>query len=82
VLINDTSNTNALKAFRVVGHGDTFLMFDPPTLANGKMTLSWDSTGTLQESTDLETWTDSPVQTNPQQVDVGGTMKFYRLSRP
>jgi hypothetical protein len=79
VLINDPANTNALKAFRVVGHGDTFLMFRPPTLANGRMTLSWDSTGTLQESTDLTNWSNSPVQTNPQQVDVTGTTKFYRL---
>ena len=81
VLINDSTNPNSLKAFRVVGHGDVFLMFNPPTHANGKVTISWSSTGLLQEATTLGNWSTSPVQTNPQQVDATGTMKFYRLLR-
>lgn len=82
VLINDSSNPNSLKAFRVVTHGDPLLSFNAPSYANGKMTISWPGSATLQETTALGgSWSDSPVQSNPQQVDVAGTMKFYRLVR-
>lgn len=81
VLINDSSNPNSLKAFRVVGHGDPVLSFNQPTIANGRMTISWQGgTGTLQEATAVTGgWSNSPAQTNPQQVDLTGRMKFYRL---
>lgn len=82
VLINDLSNPNSLKAFRTVTHGDPFLSFNAPSYANGKMTISWPGSATLQETTALGgNWSNSPVQSNPQQVDVTGTMKFYRLLR-
>ena len=82
VLINDSSNANSLKAFRAVDSSGATLTFNAPTHANGKMTISWEGgTGTLQEATTLGNWSSAAVQTNPQQVDVTGAMKFYRLTQ-
>ncbi|HTI70428.1 MAG TPA: LamG-like jellyroll fold domain-containing protein [Candidatus Limnocylindria bacterium] len=55
--------------------------FNLPTLAGGNVTLTWSGTGTLEESTDLATWT--PVAGNPASgysVAVStASQKFYRL---
>ncbi|MDB6041209.1 MAG: hypothetical protein JWM99_5050, partial [Verrucomicrobiales bacterium] len=57
------------------------LKFDAPTLTAGKVTITWSGTGTLQESTDLVTWT--PVAGNPASgfsvTPAAGAHKFYRL---
>jgi hypothetical protein len=53
--------------------------FNPPTMANGQITLSWDGGGTLEESTDWVTWTTSANQGNPQTVTPSGMMKVYRI---
>lgn len=57
--------------------------FGDVTLANGQVTISWTGSGTLQESTDLRTWT--PVAgspTSPYSTSVSGAdMKFYRLAQ-
>ena len=55
--------------------------FNPPTISAGRITITWTSPGTLQESTDLSAW--SIVSGNPAsgfQVTPGpGEHKFYRL---
>lgn len=55
--------------------------FNPPTLADGQITISWTGEGTLQESGSVTgPWIDSPNQNNPQTVPAVGT-KFFRLRR-
>jgi hypothetical protein len=78
VLINDVSNPNSLKAFRA--RTGVTLSFNSPTLTNGKMNISWQGTGILEETTTLPgDWSTSPSQANPQSIDVTGSMKFFRL---
>jgi hypothetical protein len=80
ILLNDASNAAALKTFRARTAGGASLSFNAPTLANGKINISWQGAGTLEETTALPGgWTTSPSQANPQAVDVTGAMKFYRL---
>jgi hypothetical protein len=80
VLINDTTNPNSLKAFRARSGGGATLSFNAPAYANGKITIAWQGTGTLEETTALGTsWSTSPSQTNPQTIDTSGAMKFFRL---
>jgi hypothetical protein len=83
-LVNGTQ-TGSLKAFRTrtvpepeipVGGDATF---NPPTITGGQVNLSWDGTGTLQESTDLINWSNSASQANPQTVAPEGTIKAYRI---
>ena len=47
ILINDTSNTNALLAFRARSVPSQIL-FDPPKLSGNTVVISWHGTGTLQ----------------------------------
>ncbi|HEY6228813.1 MAG TPA: PA domain-containing protein [Verrucomicrobiae bacterium] len=83
VLINDTSNPNVLRAFRALVHGDPNIAFNVPSFANGKITLSWQGTATLEEATSVAgPWSTAASQTNPQSVDAAGAMKFYRLKQP
>ena len=55
--------------------------FNPPTLTAGQVTLTWTGIGSLQESTNLQSWADVPG--NPPSgyvVTPGpGENKFYRL---
>ena len=82
VLINDTSNPNALRTFRArtsVGAP----VFASPALVGGQMRISWSGSGTLQEAPSLTgPWTTAPSQANPQNVTPSGTMKFYRIRQP
>jgi hypothetical protein len=82
VLINDTSNPNALRTFRA----RTFSplpVFDSPSLVGGQMRISWSGSGTLQEAPALTgPWSAAASQANPQSVAPSGTMKFYRISQP
>ncbi len=59
------------------------LRFNAPTISSGQVSFTWSGTGTLQQSTDLKTWT--AVAGNPPSgftVATGaGTAKFYRLVR-
>jgi hypothetical protein len=86
-LVNGTQ-TGSISAFRTrtvpepeipVGGEATF---DPPTISDGQVTLSWEGSGTLQETTDLINWTDSTNQANPQTVTPEGVFKAYRISTP
>ena len=82
ILVNDTSNPNALLAFRartVV----TLPVMNPPVLANGQVTISWTGAGTLQEATAVTgSWNPAPSQNNPQTVPTTGAGKFYRIQQP
>jgi len=82
ILVNDSSNTNALMAFRarkVVVKP----MLNPPTLSGGLVVISWTGGGTLQEATSVNgQWQPSPSQNNPQSVQVTGNLKFYRVRFP
>jgi len=82
VLINDTSNPNALRTFRA----RTFApppVFARPTLVGGQVRISWSGSGTLQEAPSLTgPWTTATSQANPQNVTPTGTMKFYRIRNP
>jgi hypothetical protein len=79
------TQTGSLSAFRTRTVPEPELptggeaTFNLPTLADGQVTLSWEGSGTLQESTNLVDWTDSPDQSNPQTVAPEGTIKAYRI---
>jgi hypothetical protein len=82
VLINDTSNPNALRAFRA-RTSTTAPVFAVPTLVGGQVRISWTGSGTLQEAPAITgPWTTAASQTNPQNVTPTGTMKFYRIRNP
>ncbi len=81
--------TGAVPAFRTrtVPEPDiptsTEATFEAPTLSGGAVTLNWTGTGTLQESSDLTTWTDvSPQPTGGTYTvtpDAANPDKFYRI---
>jgi hypothetical protein len=56
--------------------------FDPPTISDGTVTLSWTGAGTLEETTNLIDWTTSADQSNPQTVTPDGVFKAYRILVP
>jgi hypothetical protein len=82
ILVNDTSNANALRTFRA----RTFVqqpVFSAPTLAGGQVTLSWTGSGTLEETTSLPpSWGPAANQNNPQTVAATNNHKFYRIRQP
>jgi len=80
ILVNDTTNPNALLAFRA-RTVSTLPRFNPPTVAGGRIIISWTGGGVLQEATSLGNWTDSADQSNPQSVQPSGSGKFYRIRR-
>jgi hypothetical protein len=55
--------------------------FNPPMLAGTQLTISWTGAGTLQESTNLTTWTAVPGNpSSPYHVTVTtAPRKFYRV---
>jgi hypothetical protein len=82
VLINDTSNPNALRAFRA-RTVSLRPVFASPTLVGGQIRLSWSGSGTLEEAPSIiGPWTTAASQTNPQNVTPSGAMKFYRIKQP
>jgi hypothetical protein len=82
VLINDTSNANALRTFRARS-STARPVFAAPTLLGGQVQISWTGAGTLQEALSVTgQWTTAASQANPQNVTPGGIMKFYRITQP
>ena len=84
ILVNDSSNTNALLAFRArtvpVGVKPVLNL---PTRSGGALVISWTGTGTLEEATSVTgPWQTSPSQNNPQNVTVTGSFKLYRVRSP
>lgn len=49
------------------------------SLSSGQLSLQWFGSGTLQESTNLSTWTDLPGATSPYSTAPTVARKFYRL---
>jgi hypothetical protein len=83
ILINDSSNTNALLAFRARTAATPPLAMNPPTLSNGQISISWTGSGTLQEATSVSgPWQASSSQANPQTVPTTSGSKFYRVKSP
>ena len=79
VLVNDTSNPDALLAFRA-RTGGTAITFNPPTLSAQGLTISWTGSGTLEEADSVAgPWKASASQSNPQTVPTNETAKFYRI---
>jgi len=82
ILINDRTNPNAIRAYYdVVPLQQVALSITGPV--DGKVTISWTGTGTLEEATSLTApigWTAAASQANPQTVEATGT-KFYRIRR-
>jgi hypothetical protein len=82
ILVNDTSNTNALMAFRV-RTAVTKPVLNPPTISGGLVVISWTGGGTLQEATSvLGPWQASSSQSNPQSIAATGNLKLYRIRLP
>jgi hypothetical protein len=55
-----------------------------PTLADGKVSVSWTGGGVLQESIDLKSWTNVPGNpASPFVITLGAdsASKFYRVAR-
>ena len=78
VLLNgDAAGT--VKAYATV---TTPAVFGAPVLKNGQLTITWTGTGVLQESSDLQHWTDVPGQpTSPYTAPVGTAPggKYYSI---
>ena len=83
ILINDTSNTNALLAFSATQQVSTPPVLNIPALSAGQITISWTGTGTLQEATSVSgPYQASTNQNNPQTITATGGQKFYRIQAP
>jgi hypothetical protein len=52
------------------------------TSAPGALTLEWFGTGTLQETSDLNGWTNVPNATSPYTAPIGPTSRFFRVNQP
>jgi hypothetical protein len=83
VLLNDSSNTNALMTFRARTAAQPVLKMSIGPVLGGSITISWTGTGTLQESTSVNGgWGTSASQLNPQTIPALPGSKFYRLKGP
>jgi hypothetical protein len=79
VLVNDTSDSEALRAYRARNAGSAPTL-NSPTAADGSVTIGWTGVGLLEEATAVNgPWYLSPVQNNPQTLPATGLMKFYRV---
>lgn len=81
-------NENGLKLFDALvawvlefdppSTGLSVFKFNPLTLQNGRVTISWKGTATLQEASTVQgPWRDATNQSNPQTAAAVGT-KFFR----
>jgi hypothetical protein len=78
ILVNDTSNPDALRTFRARSNPTPVL--NAPTFSAGNVTISWTGAGTLEEAIAVTgPWADSANQNNPQSMPATGTGKFYRI---
>jgi len=79
ILVNDTSNPDALLAFGARNAG-ALPVLKPLKVSGGNVTISWTGVGTLEEATLVRgPWCPSPNQNNPQTAPVTGGKKFYRI---
>ncbi len=78
ILVNDTTNPDALRAFRA--RSNPTPVMNAPTLSGGNITISWTGAGTLEEALAVTgPWSDSSNQNNPQSVPAAGARKFFRV---
>jgi hypothetical protein len=85
VLINDTSNPTALKAYRAAGAGT------PPqnaptitavTLAGGNIKITWTGGSTLQAAPEAAgPWADIPGAASPATIPATKSREFYRIKQ-
>jgi hypothetical protein len=84
VLLNDPSDSSALKAFRSRTAVVVQPKFNAPVLNGQNLTLSWTGTGTLEVgASPTGPWVAAPSQANPQVVTVeaAATAKLYRIKQ-
>jgi hypothetical protein len=83
ILLNDTTNPDALRAFRARTAAVQLPVMNPPTFSAGEVSISWTGAGTLEEADSLPgSWRVSSSQANPQKVQPTGRMKFFRIRQP
>jgi sugar lactone lactonase YvrE len=82
---------NAPKAKQVTASQVAFITitsvtFSPLTInlsqAGRNLTLQWFGTGSLQNSSDLENWSDVTGATSPYATTIGDINQFFRISQP
>jgi hypothetical protein len=82
-LVNDRSTPGSVLLYRSASAPVTGGTFNPVTVAaDGKVTISWTGTGTLQQTTDLVNWTDVTPQPTGNSYTVSpatASHAFYRL---
>lgn len=82
VLVNDSNDPEAIRAYRARTEIVAPPKFNAPTLANGNLTLSWTGSGVLQEAPGANgAWIPSANQSNPQSVPATGAGRFFRVVR-
>lgn len=81
-LVNGTQ-TGSIKAFRTRTVAEPTLPATSTSLTvtrtGGNITVAWVGSGTVQESTDLKTWTDAANSANPFTTSATQGAKFYRV---
>jgi len=79
ILLNDPSNTDALRAFRARNAG-ALPVLNAPAVSGTTVNISWTGVGMLEDATSVRgPWGASPNQNNPQPVPPTQGTKFYRI---
>jgi len=79
ILINDTSNPEALLAFRARSAG-ALPVLNPPAVSGATVNISWIGVGALEEAEfPGGPWGASANQNNPQTIPAAASIKFYRI---
>jgi hypothetical protein len=71
--------TNSAPAFFLVPCTPISSLLLHTTLSSGQVTVQWSDSGVLQESTDLNTWTDLSGATSPYITAPTSAQMFYRV---
>jgi hypothetical protein len=79
ILVNDTTNPNALLAFRARNAGAAPVL-SSQAVSGGSVRISWTGIGMLEVADSIQgPWYTAPDQSNPQSVPHNGQMKFFRV---
>jgi len=80
ILINDSSNPDALLAFRARNAVVFPVSLNPPAVLGTTVNISWDGVGAQQEAEFAGgPWGASANQNNPQTIPAAASIKFYRI---